>query len=405
MSARSHLRPGTIGAALALALVSVSLAATPAARAVENSATVNFTDCEVHKSPYTTNQQIGGETNWTTTLRLDHPGPIPVDDEVTVEAELGALPAGTMPESMDDLRVQVYYLELVNGIGGPLRLYSDNWIGDWDRNTPLVLPEIEQEDTYSVAGLWEHRPKKIYLLFTGKDSGGEFVEYSFGCDNVVNPQPILTTAVYDLSATPALLLDRGGAQSGQTVSYTGSHLLAGAPAMPRARASVTVAGISAGTVEVDDSGAVQGSFVVPAGLSGTVEVRVTNGARSAGAALTISSSGPGGIDLNNPATWHPNAQTGVVDGQAKVKLAAKRVRSGSAVKLGGSGYASGEAVVIRVKGGKGAGKKLFTKVVYANAAGAIKGKVKLKRAAKGKWRITAIGVASGRGGTAKLTVR
>ncbi|GAA1520689.1 hypothetical protein GCM10009788_25700 [Nocardioides humi] len=380
----------------------------PVAHGVESSVTVNFTDCEVHKSPYTTNQQIGGETDWTTTLRLDHPSPIPVGDEVTVEAELGPLPPGTMPESMDDLRVQVYHLEFVNSVSGPLKLYSDNWIGDWDRNTPLALPEIEQEDSYAVAGLWDHRPKKIYLLFTGKDAGGEFIEYSFACDQVVNPQPILTTAVYDLSATPSLVLDRYQAQPGHTVAFTGKHLLAAAPTMPRAQANVTVGGVPAGAVEVDDSGAVRGGFTVPAGLSGTVEVRVSNGMRSATAPLAISAlpgGGVGGVDVNNPATWHPHAQGGLVDHQAKVRVAAKKVRTGKKLKLGGSGFAPGEAVVIRAKGRKGKGKKLVTKVVNANAAGAIKANLKLRGAAKGTWRLTAIGVASGRGGATKFKVR
>ncbi len=403
-------------AATALSLVPASLALAPLALAgaAEVTTTVDFSGCEVHKSPYTTNQKVGGDTSWSPTLRLEHPSPIPTSDEVTVKADLGALPGGTMPESLNELWVEVYHLRLDHGIAwsGPLRLYDEFYIGDWDKDSPLDLPEIEDTDIYSVTGLYDYRPKSIYLLFRGKDANDEGVEYSYECDQVVNSQPILNVAVYDLAGTPELLLDRSEARIGDNVVFDGVNLLAAAPASPRVRASVTIAGQAAGTVEVDDSGAVHGSLTVPAGLSGTVKVRVANGAKLAEADLVLSTlpggggGGPvGGVDVNNPATWHVNAQGDIVNGLAQVKVAAKKVRSGGKLKIGGSGFAPGEAVIVKAKGGKGKGARTFTKVVYANAVGAIKAGLKLKKAAKGKWRITAIGVASGRGGLAKFKVR
>ncbi|HEY1117749.1 MAG TPA: hypothetical protein VGE43_08595, partial [Acidimicrobiales bacterium] len=309
-------RASRAAAAAALSLVPASLLLVPIpdAVAVESTATVNFSDCEVHDRPYTIDQQVGGDTNWSPTVRLDHPSPLPSGDEVTVEAELGVLPAGTMPTSMTDLYLDVE-LEFTHTVPGPgpLRVFhSDFYFASFDKDAPLVIPEIEYQMSWSDPGLYDLRPKRVWLLFTAQDLGGNWVEYSFECDQVVNPQPLVTVPVYDLSATPELTLDRFTAQAGQSVGFAGRNLLAAAPMSPRVRATVTIAGNPAGTVEVDDSGAVHGNLSVPAGLSGTVEVRVTNGAKSAAAMLELSpppggGGVVGGVDVNNPATWHVNA--------------------------------------------------------------------------------------------------
>ncbi|GAA3537102.1 hypothetical protein [Nocardioides daeguensis] len=357
--------------------------------------------------PYTTNTQVGAETAWSPSLTFAMPTPIAAHDTITVDAQLGALPAQTLPEDMTDVWVSVWNLEITSEHWNPLRLYDQFYLASFDKDSALVFPALEYDTDYVDPGIYHHKVKSIELLFTGKDGNGDFVEYSYECDQVVNPQPILTTAVYDLSATPELVLDRTTAQVGEGVGFTGMNLLAAAPANPRATASVTIGGRAVGTVEVDDSGSVQGTVVVPAGLAGTVEVRVANGPRSASALLSVSPAGggAGGVDVNDPSTWHPNAQSGAVDHVATLKVAAKKIRSGKKLKLGGAGFAPGEAVIIKARGGKGRGARSFNKVVYANAAGSIKTNLRLKGAARGKWRVTAIGVTSGHGGKAVFSVR
>lgn len=412
------LRTGIGGIALAALAVPLLAVLPGQAHSAEATATVQFAGCEVHHLPFVHDTRVGGETMWSPSLTLAMPSPIASRDEITVDVELGDLPAHVLPEDMVNVRVSVWELQFVNEHGSPLRFYDEFHLSALDKDVPLAFPALEYETDYADAGIYNHRVKSVDLLFTGEDTNGEFAEYSFECDQVVNPQPILTTAVYDLSASPELTLDRATARAGQPVDFTGANLLAAPPSMPRAQASVTVGGIPVGVVQVDDSGAVLGSFTVPSGLSGAVEVRVVNGARSASQMLELPvASGPGsgpgpsagGVDVADPETWHPNAQGDVVDNRAKVKVAAKRVRSGKRLKLGGSGFAPGEAVIVKARSSKGKGqskgKRFFSKVVYANASGAIKSKVKVRAAVKGKWRVTAIGVASGRGGAAKFKVR
>ncbi|MDQ6524449.1 hypothetical protein RB608_12600 [Nocardioides sp. LHD-245] len=404
-----RLRRASIGGGIALAaLTAPLLAVLPGqAQAAEVTTTVQFAGCEVRDTPYGHNTQVGPERTWSPSLSFAMPTPIASHDEITVDVDLGDLPANVLPEDLTEVWVSVWKLQFISEHWNPLNFYDEFYVASLDKDVPLAFPALEYETDYVDPGVYHHRVKSVELLFTGKDTNGDFAEYSFECDQVVNPQPILTTAVYDLSATPELVLDRATAQSGQSVSFTGTNLLAAAPAMPRAQASLTVGGIPVGSVEVDDSGGVAGSFAVPVGLSGTVEVRVSNGPKSASQMLQLSAggSGPGGVDVNNPATWHPNAQGDVIDNQARLKAATKKVRSGKKVKLGGSGFAPGEAVIIKARTSKGKGTRLFTKVVYANASGAIKAGLRLKRAAKGSWRVTAIGVASGHGGATKVEVR
>ncbi len=60
---------------------------------------------------------------------------------------------------------------------------------------------------------------------------------------------------------------------------------------------------------------------------------------------------------------------------------------------------------MKLKGGKGKGKKAFTVKIKANPAGSFTTSVKLKKAAKGSWRAAAAGPASYRSARTSFKVK
>lgn len=405
-----RFRRAALGGGIALtALTAPLLAVLPGPAHAEQVIlpSVSFVGCQITVN----GNQLPGETTWSPTLTIDVPTAVASGNTFLVKAQLGDLPANTFPDDLTNVEIALGDLRLVSENVIDMRINDAYDVASFDTDQPLAFQEFEYEFDYVDPRVYHHRIDRIALTLYGTDSTNTAVQYDYECDPLLNAPTIFDIAVYDLNGTPGLTLGRTSAQVGQTVSFAGTNLLAAAPSDPPAQATVTVGGKPAGLVDVDGSGAVVGTFVVPTGLSGTVEVRVTNGAKSASRPLTISGpTGNGGVNVNNPSTWHLNAQGDVVNNLAKVKVASKKVRSGKKLKLGGSGFAPGEAVIVKAKAlkarsTKGKTARLFTKVVYANAAGAIKAALKLKKAAKGKWRVTAIGIASGRGGVATFKVK
>jgi len=368
--------------AAAAAALAGGLSALPGAQAVESTTVVSFTDCEVILSPYWGPTQVGGETSWSPSVRLEHPSPIPLYDEITVELDLGPLPGGRIPQDMYNATVDVE-MEFSNGVELPLRIYhADIPLGTFDADAPLVFPQIEYDTSYGTAGTHLHRPKSVWLLFTGEDAGGEFLEYQYSCDQVVGAAPILTTHAYDLAGTPSVTVNRYEARQGQAVVVKGENFLTAAPTNPAARVSVVIGGVSAGTLAINSAGQFSGALKVPPfAKPGAVVVRAVNGYKSAVAALTIKAAG------------------------ATVKAAPANAKRGKKVKLTGASFKPGEKVKLTLNGGKGKGTRSFTTQVKVKANGSFTKQVKLKKAAKGTWKVTAKGSGSGRSGKTSFKVK
>lgn len=391
---RSTLRPisaaGVITTGLALvgAMLTgpASNAATSAATTTsfvdEVTTTVQFAGCEVRYEPYGANTRIGGESVWSPSLTFNHPTPIPAGEEITTSVQMGDLPANVLPEDLHDVHASVGYLEFQSEHLYPLRFYNEFYVPTLDATQPLSFPEWEYDTDYADVGTYNHRVKSIALLFTGKNSADEFAEYSFECDKVVNPQQVLTTSVYDLSLAPSLTAAPLATRQGRVIRLTGANLLVSAPTDPAAQVNVTIGGISVGSYPLDASGALIADVTVPAYLKpGERVVQVTNGAKTVTTTITVK----------------------VV--KAKLTAAPKSVKANKSVTITGTKFQPSEKVRLVLKGGKKKGKKSFKKTVTADALGQVTAKIKLKKAARGKWKVTAIGTSSARPGKTKFKVR
>ncbi len=382
---RGRASRAVLGAALSGALALMATLTMPLAtvRAAETTTTVQFAGCEIR--PYASGvlgSRIGAETTWSPTLRFTHPSPIPVNDMVTTEVELGPLPAGTVPIDMFDVTLYVYDLEFSSQHSTLFRFYAEVPYESIAAGQPITLPELEYDASYSEPGSYEHRVKKIRIYFAGNDAAGDFVEYVYECDQVVNPQTILTTAVYDLSAGATVSLDATSARQGAAVRMSGTNMLAAAPSDPRALATVTIGGVAVGAFPIDDSGSFTADVRVPAFVAaGNLAVRATNGSRSASSTLTVTAL------------------------KASVQVTPKRAKRGKKITLKGSSFKPGESVRITLKGGRKAGRKAFAKSVKVSAAGGFSVKIKLKGAAVGRWTVRATGASSRRTGAGKFTVK
>ncbi len=376
----------TTAATAAVGLVAAGLAvagsSTAPVGAAEATTDITFRDCEVRKNPFQENQRVADDLTWPTTLRMNHPSPIPANQDVTAEIELGPLPVGFVPQDMKNVELYVD-LYLANGITSPLRmLRSGIVVGDLDASQPLPIEEVEVTTGWFGSGLYPQRPTDVLMYVTGTDTSDVALEYSIECDNQVNPPSLLNVAVYDLAATPAITLSTDRARQGQRVTVSGTDLLTAAPTSPAAQVTVTVGGTVVGRFPVGQSGAFAGTVVVPPfARPGTVQVRVSNGGKAATAPLTVSAVG------------------------ATVKASPKAVKRGGKVKLTGAGYKPGEKVTLRLSGGKGQGKRAYSVSATANGSGAIATSVKLKQAAKGTWRVAASGTSSSRKGRTSFRVR
>lgn len=230
-------------ASLTLGLVAGGLALTPAAQAATHSTTAHFSGCEVRHLPLADNTQIGGETTWSPSLSVEIPTQIQYADPVTMSVALGAMPAGILPEDVHNAQVYLWDLTFTSPQTSALS-FSDSFnTAMIDKDQPIPFPDLEYETSFHQAGLLEHRLKSVKIYVTGETAGGAFTEYSFECDQVVNPATLFTVAVYDLAGEASLTLDRGSATPGESVAFTGTNLLFAAPSTPSAQAALSVGGI------------------------------------------------------------------------------------------------------------------------------------------------------------------
>lgn len=369
-----------VGALVASGLV---LAGSPISPALGDEATdnVTFTDCEVREDPYGANTRIKDNITWTTPVRLNIPTPLRASEEVTIETQLGSLPADIVPVDLTYFNIDSSVEFAVVGRSAlGFSLYSINY-GDYDASAPLALQEMEISTYWPDAGIYVHRPKSVWFLLKGY-VGDTYHEYTFACDQLLDADPLLSTAVYDPSATPTLELDEYAVRQGRTVGIVGAHLLGSAPTTPAAQATVTIGGLVVGSYPIDESGAIDVRVTVPPfAPPGSVQVRVDNGPRRASTPLTV------------------------VALKGKITASPKKVATGKAITLRGSSFKPGETVKLTLKGGRGAGKKSFSTKAKAGADGTFTKAVKLKKAAKGSWKVSAAGSASKRSGRTSFKVR
>lgn len=380
-----RLSIGLAAGALLPGLAAISVVPLGAAIAAEASAPVTFADCEVRKNPYEENTKISDDIAWTTSVRLNVPTPLPTQQSITAEAELGALPAALLPEPLTSVEASTY-LTFVSpeSPGSPLKLNRwRQYLGAHDGVTPIKLEEIEYDTHWADAGVFSYQTKAVEIWLSGRNAADEAVEYSFACDQVVAPTTLLTVAAYDLNAAPELTADPTGAGQGSMVRLTGRNLLAAAPTTPPAAVAVTIGGESVGAFPLDQAGGFSAVVRVPDFVTpgAAVQVRAANGPKVATTALAVTAT------------------------KGALKVSPGKAKPGKKLTLKGSRFKPGEKVKLTLKGGKGAGKKAFSTTVKAGSTGSFTKRVKLKRAAKGGWKAKAVGASSKRGATKRFTVR
>ncbi|WP_232677308.1 hypothetical protein [Nocardioides sp. R-C-SC26] len=353
--------------------------ATTGAMAAEVTRTVNFRDCEVRKFPAAQNIRVADNLPWSPTVRLNHPSPIPAEQDVTTEVDLGVFPAGYIPETVVDAQIYVLF-RFENQIVSRLDFYRTFPAATYDPSQPFDIPEIEQETRWG-AGIYPQRPTLVEVWFTGTDQQGEFLEYKFACDAAFGEPSFFDVAVYDLAAPAEIRLDTYALRQGQRVRVTAFNLLTEAPTTPPAQAVVTIGGISVARVPIDASGKVDAVVTVPPYLRpGNTQVRITNGTKTAAVQAAVSA----------------------VGGSVKVT---KKVKSGKKVAISGTRFRPGEQVRIAVRGGAGKGSKAFSSVARVRADGSFTASIKLKKAARGAWSVAVAGATSGRSARSSFLVR
>lgn len=378
---RRRLAVATAGVLAASGLALVAPSGAPA-NATEATTTVTFKDCEVREDPYGTNHRIKDNITWTTPVRLNIPSPVRAGVQITAETQFGDLPADLLPVALHDFEIDSDVSFSVDGSSDlSMRTYNVSY-GTYDPSTSLLMDELEVDTTWSDAGMYVHRPTQVYFEMTGLDAADDYLEFTFACDNVVNPPILLTVAVYDPSATPVIVLDKYAAKQGATIQIVGANLLSAAPTDPAAEATVTIGGVTIGSYPIDESGALDVRVKVPAyAAPGSVQVRAANGVRSASTSMQVTAT------------------------KGKVTASPKAVAKGKKVTLQGSRFKPREKVALVLKGGRGKGAKAFKASVKVRADGTFTKALKLKKSAAGKWRVTATGAASKRTARTSFRVR
>ena len=362
-------RSRAVLAALGTGLVLPALAMLPS-QAVVGSGTVPFNDCDVVLNPLAENERITQNGTWNVAVTVDHPSPVPVFSGQTVGLVLGDVPAGTFPVDLEttDLNLTA---EFEDGRGGTFSLTApQRSIGAFDSSQPIELGEYDIDDVqYGESGRYSFFLKKVTVDIFGF-VGDEGRNYQFTCDRVANPTSLVTVGVFDPDAAAQITLDSFQATQGQSIGISGRDFLAQVGVL-----TPTVGNEPANTVEVDEIGFFDGELVVPEfAPPGQQQVRATYQGETATAFLTIVA--------------------------RKAQLAVtKAVRSGAKLAVTGSLFKPGEKVTLKLKK-KGPAKK-GTKSAYGSSVtaapdGSISKAVKLKKAAKGSWKITAKGASSGR---------
>lgn len=364
-----RLRSRAVVAALGAGLVLPALATLPS-QAVEGSAIVPFNDCDVVRDPLAGGPTESSNGTWNVQVGVDHPSPVPVFSSQTVGLVLGDVPANTFPEGLEttDLNLTA---EFEDGRGGTFSLTApQRSIGTFDPTQPIELGEYDIDDVqYGESGRYSFFLKKVTVDIFGF-VGDEGRNYQFTCDRVANPTSLVTVGVFDPNAPAQITLDSLQATQGQSVGIDGRDFLAQVGTL-----TPTVGGEAANPFPVDEIGFFDGELVIPEfAPPGQQEVRATYQGETATAFITI------------------------VAKKAQL-VVTKAVRAGKKLAVSGSQFKPGEKVALQLKkkgpASKGT-KKAFGSSVTAGPDGTISKAVKLKKAAKGSWKITAKGADSGR---------
>jgi len=371
-----RLRSRAVVAALGAGLVLPALATLPS-QAVIGSANFTLNDCEVIFNPLAENQVVSRDDAWSTSLTVDHPSPVPVGSSQTIGFELGEIPANTFPEVLEDAGF-VVYLEFENGTG-----FSQNYetedvgLGTFDPTQPLDLGETEVDGvTYFDSGRFPLGLKELSVAVYGNDTDpeadGAFRDYRYECDRPTIAIPVVEFGVFDPAADAQIVLDSFQATQGQAIGIVGEDFAA---LTTNGTVTPTVGGQPANTFPVDDIGFFDGQLVVPEfAPPGQQEVRATYQGETAAALITV------------------------IAKKAQL-VVTKAVKAGKKLAVNGSLFKPGEKVTLKLKKkgpAKKGTKKAFGSSVTAGPDGTISKAVKLKKAAKGTWKITAKGAESGR---------
>jgi hypothetical protein len=376
-------RTRTLAAALGAALLLPALATVPSAQAVVGTANLSLDSCDVVFNPAAENQVVSRNVSWNTSITMDHPSPIPTQSSQTIGLQLGTVPASTFPEPLVDAGYELY-LEFETGLGFDLNFETPNrFIGDFDPTQPLTLGAEEIDDvTYFDSGRFALALKKITVAVYGTDTDPEaaFRDYRFECDRPAVGVPIVEFGVFDPAADAVIALDAVQATQGQSIGINGRDFKNVVGSV-----TPTVGGEPANALAIDEIGFFDGQLVVPEfAPPGQQEVRVTYQGETASTFLTV------------------------VAKKAQLGVASKAVKAGKALGVTGSLFKPGEKVTLKLKK-KGPAKKgtknAYGTSVVAGPDGSISKAVKLKKAAKGSWKISAKGASSGRtaGSTFKVT--
>lgn len=365
-----RLRSRAALAALGAGLVLPALATLPS-QAVVGSGTVSFNDCDVILNPLAENDPVTQNGTWSLPITVDHPSPVPVFSSQTVGFQLGSVPAGTFPEDLTDTSLDIF-VEFEDSRGGSLQFSAPTSVlGDFDASQPLALGEYDVDNVeYGESGRYSFFLKKVTvdILGTAGDTGKN---YRYSCDRVANPTSLVTVGVFDPNAPAQITLDSLQATQGQSVGIDGRDFLAQVGTL-----TPTVGGEAANALPVDEIGFFDGELVIPEfAPPGSQEVRATYQGETATAFITI------------------------IAKKAQLAVASSPVKVGKKVVLTGSQFKPGEKVTLRLtkKGpAKKGTKKAFASSVTAGPDGTISKAVKLKKAAKGTWKVTAKGASSGR---------
>jgi hypothetical protein len=364
-----RLRSRAVVAALGAGLVLPALATLPS-QAVEGTQNLSLTDCEMVLDPFFTNQRISDNGTWSTSVTLKHPSPVPVGSGQTANLTLGAIPTSDLPQELENVDVSVFVL-VEDGRGFEFTLTPrTTTVPVVTPGTPVDLGEQDVDDlTYADSDRYDLAVKDITIGFFGDTPDGR-TYYEYSCDQVVRGAPLVSVGVFDPAAAAQVFLDVFQVTQGESVRFRGEDF-------PNTVGPVTptVGGQPANALPVDDIGFFDGQLVVPEfAPPGQQEVRVTYLGETASTFVTVLAK---------------KAQLVVT----------KAVKAGKKLAVSGSQFKPGEKVTLKLKKkgpAKKGTKKAFGSSVTADANGQISKAVKLKKAAKGTWKITAKGAESGR---------
>lgn len=365
-------------AAVGFGLVLPALATLPSG-AVVGSGTVPFNDCDVILNPLAENDRITQNGTWSVPVSVDHPSPIAVFSGQTVGFVLGDVPADTFPESLSDSSLDVL-VEFEDGRGNNLQFSAPTaGLGSFDPAQPIELGEYDVDNVeYGASGRYSFFLKKVTVDVLGRDAEDVGKNYRFTCDRVANPTSLLTVGVFDPDAAAQIVLGATQATQGQSIDIDGRDFLAQVGTI-----TPSVGGEPANSLPVDEIGFFDGQLIVPEfAPPGQQEVRATYQGETATAFLTV---------VAKPAQL----------------AATKAVKVGKKVVLSGSLFKPGEKVTLKLtKKGKAAKgtKKAFGTSAVAGPDGTFSKAVKLKKAATGKWKVSAKGGSSGRAAGAGFKV-